>query len=170
MVKRVALFKTEDGEVFDTEKAAIEHEAKVASAGGVNTLLKNLKMEVAVISTSTEGEPDIFLGEFLLNNRALIIEALTGAGSKKTRAPRKPKEPKEPKEPKQKATTAGKTLNVDAELMATAAIASGARADVDHELLLEEGDKSLEEMLETNTSTATEPTPEEEAEKLLSSL
>lgn len=90
MAKRVAMFLAADGKYFTTEKEALEHEAKAAVEGGVNTLLSGLKLETAVISTG-EGE-DVFLSTWLLDNRAALVDALTGAKAKttKTRKPRGP--------------------------------------------------------------------------------
>ena len=43
MVKRVSLFQTADGETFETEALAKEHEAKIAAKSTIAALLKKLK-------------------------------------------------------------------------------------------------------------------------------
>lgn len=42
MVKRVSLFQTADGQTFETEAAAKEHEAKIAAKTTITALLKKL--------------------------------------------------------------------------------------------------------------------------------
>ena len=76
MVKRVSLFQTADGQTFETEAAAKEHEAKIAAKATVAALLKKLKLDGSFIGLGeTEG---IMLESFLIDNRAALLLALNG--------------------------------------------------------------------------------------------
>lgn len=76
MVKRVSLFQTADGQTFETEAAAKEHEAKIAAKTTITALLKKLKLDGSFIGI---GEEDtLALDTFLLNNRAALLLALNG--------------------------------------------------------------------------------------------
>lgn len=76
MVKRVSLFQTADGQTFETEAAAKEHEAKIAAKATVAALLKKLKLDGSFIGLGeTEG---VMLESFLIDNRAALLLALNG--------------------------------------------------------------------------------------------
>lgn len=83
MVKRVAMFKAEDGSLFPSEKEAREHEefAKNSTAA---------KAALTIMGFETENGENGDLLDVVIKNRQAIIDALSGKAGK----PRKPRTPK----------------------------------------------------------------------------
>lgn len=81
MVKRVAMFKAEDGSLFPSEKEAREHEefAKNSIAA---------KAALTIMGFETENGENGDLLDVVIKNRQAIIDALSGKASKQPRKPR----------------------------------------------------------------------------------
>lgn len=95
MVQKVTGFKTEDGQVFDTEALALAHEKLLSLGVAVKAALVGLGFGEAMVYPSAphdDGSADLL--SFLLDNSEALIDVLTPP--KKERKPRAPKEPVAP--------------------------------------------------------------------------
>lgn len=135
MVKRVALFQAADGQTFSTEKEAVEHEAKVAVTQNVWKVLMACGLSDAEIFV---GEEKMFtLEQFLINNAAQLIPALSGTAvkEKKPRQPRKARQPAAPVAPVE--PTAAPVVTEDAAPAPVTAVAEPVAAAGDDDMLNE---------------------------------